>query len=83
MRKRSALITGISGQDGAYLAALLLNEGYAVTGTSRDAQITSFRNLQRLGIEKKLGLNQLRSTIFAASYRCSRKWNRMRSSAGD
>lgn len=59
MRKRSALITGISGQDGAYLAALLLNEGYAVTGTSRDAQITSFRNLQRLGIEQKVGLESV------------------------
>lgn len=68
MRKRSALITGISGQDGAYLAALLLNEGYAVTGTSRDAQITSFRNLQRLGIEQKVGfesvaLNDFRSVL--------------------
>jgi GDPmannose 4,6-dehydratase len=59
MPKRKALITGISGQDGAYLAALLLNEGYAVIGTSRDAQITSFRNLQKLGIEKEVGLESV------------------------
>src|ERR1700730_1281355 len=59
MRKRKALITGISGQDGAYLAELLLREGYLVIGTSRDAQITSFRNLRRLGIEKKVGLESV------------------------
>ncbi|MEY3334334.1 MAG: hypothetical protein RLZZ176_2637, partial [Cyanobacteriota bacterium] len=32
---KKALICGISGQDGAYLAQLLLNQGYTVTGTSR------------------------------------------------
>ncbi|MBS0017908.1 MAG: GDP-mannose 4,6-dehydratase, partial [Arthrospira sp. SH-MAG29] len=36
---KKALICGISGQDGAYLASLLLNKGYAVYGTSRDAQM--------------------------------------------
>lgn len=49
MTKR-ALICGISGQDGAYLARLLLAKGYHVTGTSRDAQVSSFANLSRLGI---------------------------------
>ena len=41
-----ALICGVGGQDGAYLAKLLLEKGYEVSGTSRDAQITNFRNLQ-------------------------------------
>ena len=41
---RTALICGISGQDGAYLAQLLLRDGYRVVGTSRDAQINSFKN---------------------------------------
>ena len=45
-----ALICGISGQDGGYLAKLLLDKGYIVWGTSRDAQGTTFRNLQTLGI---------------------------------
>lgn len=45
-----ALITGISGQDGAYLAQLLLNKGYAVFGTSRDAGVSGFGSLARLGI---------------------------------
>jgi len=35
-RKKSALITGVAGQDGSYLAELLLDKGYEVTGTVRD-----------------------------------------------
>ena len=47
---RRALICGISGQDGTYLARLLLEKGYEVWGTSRDAQASTFGNLSRLGI---------------------------------
>ena len=36
---KKALIIGISGQDGAYLASLLLEKGYEVHGTSRDAAV--------------------------------------------
>jgi len=53
MTKR-ALICGISGQDGAYLARFLLTRGYTVYGSSRDAQISSFRNLIRLGIRDQV-----------------------------
>ena len=45
-----ALIAGVTGQDGAYLTRLLLNRGYRVFGTSRDAQLSSFANLARLGV---------------------------------
>ena len=45
-----ALICGISGQDGAYLARHLLEQGYEVIGTSRDAQMNPFDKLKRLGI---------------------------------
>jgi GDPmannose 4,6-dehydratase len=45
-----ALICGISGQDGALLARFLLDKGYEVIGTSRDAQISSLRNLKRLKV---------------------------------
>ena len=45
-----ALICGISGQDGAYLSRFLLSKGYEVWGTSRDAQVASFANLDRLGV---------------------------------
>ena len=47
---KRALICGISGQDGAYLARLLLKKGYEVWGTSRDAELSLFRNLSYLGI---------------------------------
>jgi len=51
---KKALICGISGQDGAYLAKLLLDKGYEVSGSSRDAQINPFTNLIRLGIKDKI-----------------------------
>jgi GDPmannose 4,6-dehydratase len=51
---KKALIFGVSGQDGALLAQLLLNKGYAVVGTSRDAQLSTFRNLDFLKISDKV-----------------------------
>ncbi|HYX17267.1 MAG TPA: GDP-mannose 4,6-dehydratase, partial [Nostoc sp.] len=65
---KKALICGISGQDGAYLTQLLLNKGYIVCGTSRDAQISSFRNLVNLGIKdqvklESMALNDFRSVL--------------------
>ncbi|MEH6544555.1 MAG: GDP-mannose 4,6-dehydratase [Porticoccaceae bacterium] len=54
MNKKSALICGISGQDGSYLARLLIEKNYEVWGTSRDAQGSSFSNLVRLGINEKV-----------------------------
>ncbi len=65
---KKALICGISGQDGAYLAQLLINKGYTVIGTSRDAQISSFRNLLNLGIKdqvklESMALNDFRSVL--------------------
>jgi GDPmannose 4,6-dehydratase len=48
------LVCGISGQDGAYLARLLLEKGYEVLGTSRDAMVASFANLERLGIRDRV-----------------------------
>jgi GDPmannose 4,6-dehydratase len=61
---KQALICGISGQDGAYLAQLLLNKGYAVCGTSRDAQISSFHKLVRLGIRDRVQLESMSLTDF-------------------
>jgi GDPmannose 4,6-dehydratase len=52
--KKSALICGVSGQDGAYLAKLLLEKGYEVYGGSRDAQISSFSNLRKLNIKEQV-----------------------------
>jgi len=48
--QKTALIFGISGQDGAYLAKLLLEKGYNVVGTSRDAEQASLTNLRELDV---------------------------------
>ena len=61
---KKALICGISGQDGAYLAKLLLEKGYTVCGTSRDAQMSSFNNLVRLGILDQVKLESMALTDF-------------------
>jgi GDPmannose 4,6-dehydratase len=63
-----ALICGVAGQDGSYLAKLLLEKGYEVIGTSRDAMITSFSNLERLGIGNQvrtasMAINDFRSVL--------------------
>lgn len=61
---KKALICVVSGQDGAYLAKLLLERGYSVCGTSRDAQISSFGNLVKLGIREQLKLESMALTDF-------------------
>jgi GDPmannose 4,6-dehydratase len=61
---KQALICGVSGQDGAYLAQLLLEKGYAVCGTSRDAQMSSFKNLVTLGIKDRVKLESMALTDF-------------------
>ena len=47
--KRRALITGITGQDGSYLADLLLDEGYEVFGMVRRASTENFERISHLG----------------------------------
>ncbi|MDB5959987.1 MAG: gmd [Massilia sp.] len=49
--RKKALITGITGQDGAYLAQLLLEKGYAVTGTYRRSSSVNFWRIEELGIQ--------------------------------
>lgn len=48
---KNALIFGVSGQDGTYLAKLLLNKGYSVYGTSRDAELATFANHDKVNIK--------------------------------
>jgi GDPmannose 4,6-dehydratase len=65
---KTALICGVSGQDGAYLAKLLLKKGYKVYGGSRDAQMSSFGNLAKLDIRQDINLlsiniNDFRSVL--------------------
>jgi GDPmannose 4,6-dehydratase len=47
---KTAIITGITGQDGAYLAQLLLEKGYEVYGTYRRTSSVNFWRLEELGV---------------------------------
>ena len=70
MDKFKALIVGISGQDGAYLAKLLISKGYKVYGSTRDSSICDTSKLSKLGILDDINLlslapNDFRSVIKA------------------
>jgi GDPmannose 4,6-dehydratase len=68
-----AVICGIAGQDGTYLAELLLKKGYTVIGTSRDAQTSSFSNLSRLGLTDKIQLESMATHDFRSVLHLLRK----------
>lgn len=56
--KNTAIITGITGQDGAYLGRLLLSKGYAVTGLVRSLSGANLNKLRHLGIAKDIQLKE-------------------------
>ncbi len=69
---KRALICGVSGQDGAYLAKFLLSKGYEVYGSSRDALASGFTNLHKLEIFEQvntlsMALNDFRSVLHGVS----------------
>lgn len=57
MKKAKAIITGITGQDGAYLAQLLLDKGYSVFGTYRRTSSVNFWRIEELGIQNHPNLH--------------------------
>ena len=54
MTKKIALITGISGQDGAYLANFLLKKNYKIIGVERRSARSNNWRLEKLNITKQL-----------------------------
>jgi GDPmannose 4,6-dehydratase len=54
---KTAVVTGITGQDGAYLAALLLDKGYTVYGTYRRTSSVNFWRLEELGLQSHAHLH--------------------------
>jgi len=62
---KTALITGVLGQDGAYLAKLLLDKGYRVVGVHRRTSSNSTWRLVRLGIERQVELAPLEMLEFS------------------
>jgi GDPmannose 4,6-dehydratase len=57
MSGKKAVITGITGQDGAYLAQLLLDKGYTVYGAFRRSSSVNFWRLEELGLERHPNLH--------------------------
>ena len=58
---RSALITGITGQDGSHLAELLLSKGYKVHGMVRRASTDNFFRIDHIG--QQLGVTLTAGTV--------------------
>ena len=63
MSERAALIIGATGQVGAYLARLLLEKGYTVHGTSRDAALARLDGLIALGVSDRVTLHYLMGAV--------------------
>ncbi|THB84933.1 GDP-mannose 4,6-dehydratase [Pantoea allii] len=57
MNEKNAVVTGITGQDGAYLAELLLDKGYTVFGTYRRTSSVNFWRIEELGIKQNPNLH--------------------------
>ena len=53
---KTAIVTGVCGQGGAYLAQILLNKGYNVVGTTRDLRYGDTYRLAHLGIRSRISL---------------------------
>ena len=66
--KKTAFITGITGQDGAYLAELLLSKGYEVTGGFRRLSTPNFWRLEELVL--LTGLKSKKSIFWMAEIWC-------------
>jgi GDPmannose 4,6-dehydratase len=62
--KPRALIIGVTGQDGPYLARLLLSKGYSVHGTSRDASVARLDGLVAVGVLRDIALLSVSPTDF-------------------
>ncbi len=64
---KKAIITGITGQDGAYLCSLLLKEGFEVYGTYRRTSSANFWRLQAIGVENHPNLHLVEYDLTDAS----------------
>ena len=72
--KKTALITGVSGQDGAYLSKLLLKKGYRVIGGERRSASGSLWRLKDLNIENDIEITDFELSEFTNIYRTIEKY---------
>ncbi|WP_405023429.1 GDP-mannose 4,6-dehydratase [Limnohabitans sp.] len=70
MKNKSALITGVTGQDGAYLAKHLLDKGYSVFGVHARRSTDTLWRLRYLGIEDQVTLLSSDLTDLSSLVRC-------------
>ena len=56
LKKKTALVTGVTGQDGAYLARLLVDKGYKVYGGCRRVSVDNLWRLRELEVHDKIEL---------------------------
>ncbi len=77
MNEKIAIVTGITGQDGAYLAEFLLNKNYKVIGTYRRTSSVNFWRINELGIKDHPNLTLVKYdlTDFVGSIRLIEKFN--------
>ena len=68
---KKAIVTGVTGQDGAYLTELLLEKGYTVYGTYRRTASVNFWRMDELGVTKhpNLHLVEYDLTVLSSSIR--------------
>ncbi|HEX6506415.1 MAG TPA: GDP-mannose 4,6-dehydratase [Chloroflexota bacterium] len=67
MVKKTALITGITGQDGSYLAELLLDQGYRVVGMLRRLSLENYGRIEHLGDRIELAQGDLLDQVSLAN----------------
>jgi len=53
---KTAIITGVTGQDGAFLSKLLIDKGYTVIGVTRPSSLNELINLEYVGVKDKVKL---------------------------
>jgi GDPmannose 4,6-dehydratase len=70
---KKALITGITGQDGAYLSKLLLDKGYEVYGTFRTTSDLNLNRLRYLGVDRKINFVPVELLEFTNIYKVIEK----------
>ena len=72
---KTAIITGVSGQDGLYLAKFLLEKNYKVVGTLRSYRRENTENFEYLGIENQVTIEELDLLDMANVIRIIQKYN--------
>ena len=71
---KTAIVTGITGQDGSYLAELLLKKGYGVVGLHRRSSVNNFERINHLLSESKLVLEEFDLTDPSDCYSVLQKY---------